>query len=79
MTCSTLLGERFKGAELASANAANVMLYASGLLLGPLAEPRLQGNQLVTLPNQPRRRPGQQPPGELIERRARHDYAGLRI
>jgi len=34
----TLLGERFKGAELASANAANVMLYASGLLVGPLAE-----------------------------------------
>ena len=34
----TLLGERFKGAELASANAANVMLYAGGLLLGPMAE-----------------------------------------
>jgi len=34
----TLLGERFKGAELASANAANVMLYAGGLLLGPTAE-----------------------------------------
>jgi MFS family permease len=34
----TLLGERFKGAELASANAANVMLYATGLLAGPLVE-----------------------------------------
>jgi MFS family permease len=34
----TLLGERFKGAELASANAANVMLYAGGLLAGPTVE-----------------------------------------
>jgi len=34
----TLLGQRFKGAELASANAAYVMLYAVGLLAGPLAE-----------------------------------------
>ncbi len=34
----TLLGERFKGAELANANAAYVMLYASGLLAGPTIE-----------------------------------------
>jgi MFS family permease len=34
----TLLGQRFKGADLASANAAYVMLYAVGLLAGPLAE-----------------------------------------
>lgn len=34
----TLLGERFKGAELASANATYVMLYAVGLLCGPLIE-----------------------------------------
>jgi MFS family permease len=34
----TLMGERFKGAELASANAAYVMLYATGLLAGPLVE-----------------------------------------
>jgi MFS family permease len=34
----TLVGERFKGAELASANAAYVMLYAAGLLAGPLVE-----------------------------------------
>jgi MFS family permease len=34
----TLLGQRFKGGELASANAAYVMLYAVGLLAGPLAE-----------------------------------------
>jgi len=34
----TLLGERFKGAELASANATYVMLYAVGLLCGPLVE-----------------------------------------
>ena len=34
----TLIGERFKGAQLASANAAFVMLYSIGLLGGPLAE-----------------------------------------
>jgi MFS family permease len=34
----TLLGERFKGAALANANAAYVMLYAGGLLAGPLVE-----------------------------------------
>ena len=34
----TLVGERFKGADLASANAAYVMLYAVGLLSGPPAE-----------------------------------------
>jgi MFS family permease len=34
----TLLGERFKGAELANANAAYVMLYATGLLAGPTFE-----------------------------------------
>ena len=34
----TLVGERFKGAELASANATYVMLYAVGLLAGPAAE-----------------------------------------
>jgi MFS family permease len=34
----TLLGERFKGPQLASANAAYVMLYAAGLLAGPLVE-----------------------------------------
>ncbi len=34
----TLVGERFKGAELASANAAYVMLYAAGLLAGPMVE-----------------------------------------
>jgi MFS family permease len=34
----TLLGERFKGAELANANAAYVMLYAAGLLAGPTVE-----------------------------------------
>ncbi len=34
----TLLGERFKGRDLASANATYVMLYAIGLLGGPLAE-----------------------------------------
>ena len=34
----TLLGERFKAAELASANATYVMLYAVGLLCGPLVE-----------------------------------------
>jgi MFS family permease len=34
----TLVGQRFKGAQLASANAAYVMLYAIGLLAGPLAE-----------------------------------------
>lgn len=33
-----LLGERFKGSDLASANATFVMLYAVGLLSGPLAE-----------------------------------------
>ncbi|HEY0301215.1 MAG TPA: MFS transporter [Rhizomicrobium sp.] len=33
----TLVGERFKGAELASANAAYVMLYAGGLFAGPMA------------------------------------------
>ena len=32
----TLVGERFKGAELASANAAYVMLYAGGLFAGPM-------------------------------------------
>jgi MFS family permease len=32
----TLVGERFKGAALASANAAYVMLYAGGLFAGPL-------------------------------------------
>jgi len=34
----TLLGERFKGASLASANAAFVMAYCMGLLVGPAAE-----------------------------------------
>jgi MFS family permease len=34
----TLVGERFKGPELAGANAAYVMLYALGLLVGPPAE-----------------------------------------
>ncbi|HEY1707897.1 MAG TPA: MFS transporter [Rhizomicrobium sp.] len=34
----TLLGERFKGVELANANAAYVMLYAAGLLTGPTIE-----------------------------------------
>ncbi|HEX4303930.1 MAG TPA: MFS transporter [Rhizomicrobium sp.] len=34
----TLLGERFKGPALASANAAYIMLYSIGLLGGPLAE-----------------------------------------
>ncbi|MEI9994015.1 MAG: MFS transporter [Rhizomicrobium sp.] len=34
----TLVGERFKGPELASANAAYVMLYAVGLLSGPPVE-----------------------------------------
>ena len=34
----TLVGQRFKGAELASANAAFVMLYAVGLLAGPTVE-----------------------------------------
>ncbi len=34
----TLVGQRFKGAQLASANAAYVMLYAIGLLTGPMAE-----------------------------------------
>jgi predicted MFS family arabinose efflux permease len=34
----TLLGQRFKGAELANANAAYVMLYATGLLAGPTVE-----------------------------------------
>ncbi len=34
----TLVGERFKGVELASANAAYVMLYAIGLLAGPAVE-----------------------------------------
>jgi MFS family permease len=32
----TLVGERFKGGELASANAAYVMLYAAGLFCGPM-------------------------------------------
>ncbi|MEI9887985.1 MAG: MFS transporter [Rhizomicrobium sp.] len=32
----TLVGQRFKGAELASANAAYVMLYAGGLVAGPV-------------------------------------------
>lgn len=32
----TLVGERFKGGELASANAAYVMLYAGGLFAGPM-------------------------------------------
>jgi MFS family permease len=34
----TLLGERFRGGELANANAAYVMLYATGLLAGPTVE-----------------------------------------
>ena len=34
----TLVGQRFKGPELASANAAYVMLYAMGLLAGPPVE-----------------------------------------
>lgn len=34
----TLLGARFKGGELANANAAYVMLYAVGLLAGPTVE-----------------------------------------
>ncbi len=34
----TLVGQRFKGAELAGANAAYVMLYAVGLLAGPPVE-----------------------------------------
>ncbi|MEJ1970774.1 MAG: MFS transporter [Rhizomicrobium sp.] len=34
----TLVGERFKGGELASANATYVMLYAAGLLAGPPVE-----------------------------------------
>lgn len=34
----TLVGQRFKGTELASANACYVMLYAAGLLVGPAAE-----------------------------------------
>ncbi|HEY1961933.1 MAG TPA: MFS transporter [Rhizomicrobium sp.] len=34
----TILGERFQGATLASANAAFVMLYCLGLLLGPAGE-----------------------------------------
>jgi len=34
----TILGERFKGRELASANATYVMLYAIGLLGGPMVE-----------------------------------------
>ena len=34
----TLVGQRFKGTELASANAAYVMLYAMGLLAGPMVE-----------------------------------------
>lgn len=34
----TLVGERFRGTELASANAAYVMLYAVGLLAGPTVE-----------------------------------------
>jgi MFS family permease len=34
----TILGERFKGRDLASANATYVMLYAIGLLSGPMAE-----------------------------------------
>jgi MFS family permease len=34
----TILGERFKGRELASANATYVMLYAIGLLSGPVVE-----------------------------------------
>ncbi len=34
----TLVGERFKGTDLANANAAYVMLYAAGLLAGPLVE-----------------------------------------
>jgi MFS family permease len=34
----TLIGERFKGIELPTANAAFVLLYSLGLLLGPSAE-----------------------------------------
>lgn len=34
----TLLGERFKGADLPTANAGFVMLYSLGLLLGPAVE-----------------------------------------
>ena len=34
----TLVGQRFKGAELASANACYVMLYAGGMLVGPAVE-----------------------------------------
>jgi MFS family permease len=34
----TLVGQRFKGTELVSANAAYVMLYAAGLLTGPPVE-----------------------------------------
>jgi MFS family permease len=34
----TWIGERFKGAQLVGANAANVILYSLGLLLGPAVE-----------------------------------------
>lgn len=34
----TLIGERFKGGELVGANAAYVILYSLGLLMGPAAE-----------------------------------------
>jgi MFS family permease len=34
----TLLGERFKGGELVGANAAYVILYSLGMLMGPAAE-----------------------------------------
>jgi hypothetical protein len=34
----TILGERFKGADLANANAAFVMSYCVGLLAGPAVE-----------------------------------------
>ncbi len=34
----TLVGQRFKGVELASANACYVMLYAAGMLVGPALE-----------------------------------------
>jgi hypothetical protein len=34
----TMIGERFKGAELPTANAAFVLLYCMGFLVGPSAE-----------------------------------------
>ena len=34
----TLIGERFKGGQLVGANAAYVILYSLGLLMGPATE-----------------------------------------